>query len=94
MDSKAGVRQDGPCVASVVVVWESMPRGTGHEVEGKAGVGKDGTSVVDVAVVLVAETGDDGDGKAGVMQDGPCVVGIVTPVPQAAEEAPTVIPNA
>ena len=47
-----------------------------------------------VAVVLVAKTGDHGDGKASVMQDGPCVVGIVTPVPPAAEEAPTVTPNA
>lgn len=77
-----------------VVVWETKPGGTGHEVKGEAGVGEDGTSVAGVAVVLVAETGDDGDGKGSVMQDGACVVGIVTSAPPAAEEAPTVTPNA
>ena len=81
-------------MGSVVVVWETKPGGTRHEVKGEAGVREDGTSVAGVAVVLVAETGDDGDGKASVMQDGPCVVGIVTPVPPAAEEAPTVTLNA
>ena len=81
-------------MSSVVVVWETKPGGTGHKVKVEAGVGEDGTSVAGVAVFWVAETGDDGDGKVIVMLDGPCVVGIVTPVPPAAEEAPTVTPNA